>query len=63
MSSWSQILAIIIVALLAWFLYRYVSHNPQQFSSENLSKGFRTLGLLALVLIVVVGFLIMMSRS
>lgn len=48
---------------LIWMMYRTIKGNPEAFSKTNLSRSFTTLGLLALILIVVVGVAIFILRS
>lgn len=56
-------LAIIGIGLLLWVLYRGIRGNPQAFSKENLTKSFTTMGVLALLLIGVVGFAVVLLRQ
>ena len=63
MDSLYQILALIGAALIVWILYRNIKGRPEQFSRENLSKSFSTLGILALLLIGFVALLVMLLRS
>lgn len=46
-----------------WMLIRYIRRNPEELSSENLSKGAYTMGLLALALIALVAFGIFVLNS
>jgi hypothetical protein len=48
------ILFVISAAFLLWFMFRTIRHNPHAFSKENLSKSIYTMGILALILIVIV---------
>jgi hypothetical protein len=48
---------------LIWMMYRTIKGNPEAFSKENLSRSFTTVGLLALILIVVVGVAIFILRQ
>ena len=48
---------------LIWMMYRMIKGNPEAFSKTNLSRSFTTLGLLALILIGVVGIAIFMLRQ
>ena len=63
MESFYQILALIGAALIVWVLYRHIKGRPDQFSRDNLSKSFSSLGILALLLIGFVGLLVMMLRT
>ncbi len=48
--------------LLIWLMIRTIKNQPELFSKDNLNKSFTTIGILALILIVVVGFSIMLLR-
>jgi hypothetical protein len=63
MDTFYQLLALVGAGLIAWFIYRAIKGNPQQFSRENLSKSFSSMGILALVLIVFVAFLVLITRQ
>ncbi|NDH09123.1 MAG: hypothetical protein EBY16_05820 [Gammaproteobacteria bacterium] len=63
MSTVYQILALVMIGLAIWWLYRTVKNQPQMFSKDNLNKSIYSLGILALVLIVFVAFLVMLVRS
>lgn len=62
METLYQILGLIAAGLIVWVLYRSIKGKPEQFSRENLSKSFSTMGFLALILIAFVGFLVFMLR-
>lgn len=62
METLYQILGLIAAGLILWVLYRSIKGRPEQFSRENLSKSFTTMGFLALILIAFVGFLIVLLR-
>ncbi len=62
MDSFYQILGLIGAGLIIWVLYRHIKGQPQQFSRENLSKSLSSMGLLALILIGVVGLLVLLTR-
>lgn len=49
-----SLLYLAISALLIWMIIRLYKQNPQIFSKENISKSFTTVGLLALMIIVVI---------
>lgn len=57
-----QVLGLIGAALIVFLLYRTIKGRPDQFSKENLSKSFSTMGFLALGLIAFVALLILMLR-
>ena len=63
MSTVYQILALVMIGLAIWWLYRTVKNQPQMFSKDNLNKSIYSLGILALVLIVFVAFLVMLVRT
>lgn len=54
MDTAGSIVAIIVAGIFIYLLIRMVRHQPQAFSKENFSKSAFTLGILALILIVVV---------
>jgi len=58
-----QVLAIIAMGFLAWFLYRMIRHQPDAFRGQTLQSALSTLGLLALVLIGFVGLLVWMLQN
>jgi hypothetical protein len=55
----NNILMALGVTALLWLLYRGVQGNKEAYSKENLGKSFRTLGLLALLLIALIVFAVM----
>jgi len=63
MSTVYQLFALIMIGLAIWWLYRSVKNQPQLFTKEKLNQSIYTLGILALVLIVFVGFLVMLVRN
>lgn len=58
-----QGLGLMAAGLIAWLLYRYVRHHPEQLSRENLSKSFSSMGILALLLIGFVTLLVLIVRA
>jgi threonine/homoserine/homoserine lactone efflux protein len=62
METLYQILGLIGAGLIVWLLYRTVKGRPEQFSRENLSKSFSTMGILALILIGFIALLVLMLR-
>tara|TARA_R110000868_G_scaffold77482_3_gene221818 strand:+ start:248 stop:430 length:183 start_codon:yes stop_codon:yes gene_type:complete len=58
-----QLLALVGAGLIGWILYRTVKNKPEQFSRENLTKSFSSMGFLALVLIAFVAFLVILTRQ
>lgn len=62
MQTLYQILGLLGAGLIVWVLYRSIKGRPEQFSRENLSKSFSTMGVLALILILFIAFLVFMLR-
>lgn len=62
METFYQILGLIAAGLIVWVLYRSIKGRPEQFSRENFSKSFSTMGFLALILIVFIAFLVLILR-
>lgn len=58
-----QILGIIGAVMIVFVLYRAIKGSPGQFSKENLSKSFLTMGVLALVLIGFIALLVLILRT
>lgn len=63
METFYQILALIGAVMIIFILYRTIKGNPGQFSKENLSKSFSTMGILALVLIAFIALLVLILRN
>ncbi len=61
--NWTAIVAVVAAGLLVWMAVRMVRGNPTAFSKESLGKSVYTMGLLAIMLIVVVGFCVLMLKS
>lgn len=51
MDTLYQVLALIAGAVIIWYLYRTIKHQPEAFSKANFSKSLATMGVLALGLI------------
>ena len=62
METLYQVLALIGAAMIVWVIYRNIKGRPEQFSRENLTKSFSTMGVLALLLIGFVALLVYLSR-
>lgn len=60
MDTFLKIIVAAICAFLVWRIYGVLKSNPDLLSKENLSKGWATMGLLALILI---GFVLIMIMS
>lgn len=63
MQTLYQILGLIGAGLIIFILYRAIKGQPEQFSKENLSKSFFTMGVLALILIAFVALLVFIVRN
>lgn len=59
---WTQLLGIIAAIALVWWMLIFVKNNPKAFSMEKLNKSFYTMGVLALILIVIVAVLVFFLR-
>jgi hypothetical protein len=55
-------LALLGCILLVWILYRGIKGNKAAFSKDNLNQSFMTMGLLALLLIGVIGIVVVLLR-
>lgn len=61
---WLEIIVVLAVSsFLIWSLYRKVKNDPQAFSKENMSKSFYSMGILALLLIILIAFCVIMLKS
>lgn len=63
MNTLYQFLGLIGAALIVWVIYRAIKGQPNQFSRENLTKSFSSMGILALILIAFVAILIFLTRA
>lgn len=63
MQTLYQILGLIGAGLIIFVLYQAIKGKPEQFSKENLSKSFFTMGILGLGLIAFVALLVMFLRA
>jgi hypothetical protein len=63
MNTFYQILGLLGAAMIIFVLYRTIKGRPDQFSKENLSKSFLTMGILAIGLIGFVALLVLMLRN
>jgi hypothetical protein len=63
MQTLYEILGFLGAGMILFILYRSIKGNPAQFSRENLSKSFFTMGVLALVLIGFIALLIFGLRN
>ena len=62
METLYQLLALMGAGMIIWIIYRNIKGRPEQFSKENLTKSFSTMGVLALVLIGFVALLVYLAR-
>lgn len=62
MDTLYQLLGLLGAGLIVWVIYRSVKGRPEQFSKENLTKSFSSMGILALLLIAFVGVLVLLTR-
>ena len=62
METLYQILGLVGAGLIVWVIYRSIKGQPEQFSRENLTKSFSSMGILALVLIVFVSLLVYLAK-
>jgi hypothetical protein len=63
MNTFYQLMALVGAGLIAWLIYRTIKNKPEQFSRENLTKSFSSMGMLALILIIFVAFLVLITRQ
>lgn len=63
METLYQILTLLAAGFIAWFIYRTIKAQPEQFSRENLNKSFYTLGILGIILIGFVALLVLLVRT
>ncbi len=59
---WTQILTIIALIFLAWWLYSVIKGNKESFTKENMGKTIQTLGWVAIFLIAVIAFSVLMLK-
>lgn len=63
METLYQLLGLVAAGLIVWVLYRSIKGRPEQFSRENLSKSFSTMGLLGVLLIGFVALLVFILKN
>ncbi|BCA97103.1 hypothetical protein TUM19329_34640 [Legionella antarctica] len=63
MNTFYQILGVLGAIMIVFVLYRAIKGRPDQFSKENLSKSFLTMGILAMGLIGFIALLVLMLRN
>ncbi len=62
-SLFEQILALALMLFMIFLGYNSIKNNPQLLSKESISRSFRSMGFLALILIGFISFLVMMIPS
>lgn len=62
METLYQVLGLVGAALIVWVIYRSIKGRPEQFSRENLTKSFSSMGVLAVILIVFVALLVFLTK-
>ncbi len=63
MDTLYQVLGLVGAGLIVWLLYRTIKNRPDQFSRENLTKSFSSMGFLALILIGFVALLVFIVKN
>ena len=63
MSTFSQMMALIMAGIAVFFLYRIIKNQPHLFTKEKFTQTLGTMGVLALVLIGFVAFLVMIVNQ
>jgi hypothetical protein len=58
---WEQFFGLSLLFFFAFLTYSSIKQNPSMFSAFSLNKSFKTMGILALILIAFVTFLIIMT--
>ncbi len=58
----TQVLLLVGVLAIGWWIYRIIKVNPSSFSKESLGKSFFTMGVLAIILIVFIAGCIFILR-
>ena len=63
MTTMNSIVLVILSIVLLWVLYSSIKNKPEAFSAKNLNKSFFIMGIIAIILIIVIGFAaIMLAR-
>ncbi len=63
MTTMNSILLVILSIVLLWVLYSSIKNKPEAFSAKNLNKSFFTMGVLAVILIIVIGLAVIMLKK
>jgi hypothetical protein len=59
----SSLFAVLLTGFLIWMLYRGIRGNPEAFQKKSIEKSAWTLGVLALLLIGLIGFVVLILRQ
>ena len=62
MQTLYQILGLLAAGVIIWLLYYRIKNDKTAFTKENLTKSFRTMGILGIILILFVVMLVMVAR-
>ena len=63
MGFFNNLILTIITMGALFLLYKTIKYQPQLFSKNNLNKSFTTMGILALILIAIIGMIIMLLKN
>ncbi len=63
MTTMNSIVLVILSIVLLWVLYSSIKNKPEAFSAKNLNKSFFTMGVLAVILIIVIGLAVIMLKK
>lgn len=61
--DWAKLLAILGMTFIAWITYRSLKARPDLFTLDNFNKSFRTMLILAFVLVGFVGLCVILLKS
>lgn len=53
----------LIIGLIGWMLFRFIKGDPDAFSKANFSKSFGSMGVLAIILMCLIGIVVFMLRN
>lgn len=63
MGIFTTLLLLAGAAAILWFAVHIIRNNPQSFSQANLGKSLYTVGLLALMILVLIALCVLLLRS
>ena len=63
MATWQILLLILCAGGLIWLAFHIIRGNPAEFNRENLSKSFYTVGVLAIMIIILIVLCVVMLRT